>query len=112
MLRGQVILDRQSLVFRAPEKSVEIPLQRVNLDLEQNGTKVYFYDEERPELMIYVEDDGVLEHPAFTGIPELRDQVSAILTRRELSRRLRLVGYAVLGCVVIAWTLSFGSSAK
>ena len=110
MLLGQVTLDRHMLVFRAPEKTVEIPLPRVTLELEKNGTKVYLYDDERPELMIYAEDDSVLEHPAFNGIPELRDQVSAILTRRELSRRLRMVGYALAGCVMIACALSLGSS--
>ena len=109
MLRGQIDLDRHHLAFRALQRTVEIPLPRVTLDLEKKGSRVYFYDDERPELMIYTADDAILQHPAFTGVASLRDQASAILSRRELSRRLRLVAYALVGCVVIACSLSWGS---
>ncbi len=108
VVSGEITLDRQSLRFRSDSVTEEIPLERIVVKLEKGGERVYFYDSVRPDLTIFTLNPSILEHRSFAQSNQLRQQVSAILSRRELWRRLRITLYFFAGCSVLAVFASWG----
>jgi predicted Zn-dependent protease len=112
VIAGTICLDRRALCFHSPELTEEIPLTRLAVELEEEGDRICFKDADRPELKIFTLDQSILEDRSFPVVAnQLRAQMSAVATRREISRRLRVVLYFFIGCVLLAWLGSWATSA-
>lgn len=108
---GEISLDRRSLRFRSETVVEEIPIDQVVIELARRSDRISFGDSARPELRIFTLDQSILEHRAFTQSSQIRDQLRAIMTRRELVRRLRIVLYFLAGCLLLGWLGSWGTGA-
>lgn len=102
---GQVQFDSWNLHFQSEEVTLRIPLPRLKVELgEGEDERVYFSDPSQPEWKIYTLDESVLDHRALANESGVREQLSKIVTRRELSSRLKLTlwclaVFAVLACL-------------
>jgi Zn-dependent protease with chaperone function len=110
VVNGKIFLDRRSLRFHSDVITEEIPLERVRVEMDKDGERVYFYDSDRPELRIFTLDASVLECRSIMQSNHLREQISSILSRREIWRRLRITLYFFVGCSMLAWFASWGTS--
>ena len=111
VVEGKIRIDPSGLHFESGAVAEAIPADRVVLELEKGGDRIYFTDPERPELKIFTVDQSILEHGSFGRCSGLREQLGAILTRRELWRRVRLSGYFLAGCLLMAWFGSWAAGA-
>jgi len=111
VVNGGIFLDRWKLQFRSETVSDEIPMDALEVEFEEGSDRIYFIDPDRPDLKIFTSDQSILKHPAIRNSGKIREQVSSVMGRREVSRALRLTLYFIVGCVVATWlcsvTLSF-----
>ena len=99
-----IVLDRWHFHFKSEAVSLEIPLSRLEvLEGEGDDERIYFTDAEIPGWEIFTTDASVLEHPILAQAPNIREQLSAVATQRDLWSRLRIVGYVLAACVVLTW---------
>jgi Zn-dependent protease with chaperone function len=110
-VEGTLSLDLRSVRFHSGSLRLEIPLEQVVLKLDRHGNRICFYDSDRPESGVQTADQSVLEHPIFTRSNSLRSQLSAIMSRRELVSRLRMVLYFAAGCVLLGCLASWATGA-
>jgi predicted Zn-dependent protease len=104
---GRLSVDRRRLSFHAEGFECEIPLERLVVKLGRGGdTRVYFWDQRISEVTIFTENDSVLECPPLVQSAPVRSQLEAILTRRELGRRLRITAYCLAACALLAGIVS------
>ena len=93
--------------FESEGISEEILLEAVEVTLEEKGSRVYFADPDRPELKIFTPDQSILRDSAVRRCEAIWSQVAGTLSRREVSRRLRLIAYFLGGCVLVTATGSW-----
>jgi beta-barrel assembly-enhancing protease len=109
-VEGRIHIERLALRFQSSEITDEIPMDRVAVGMEEDGERVCIRDRSRPGLMILTPDPSILENRSFAPARQLRAEVNAMATRREISRRLRIVLYFVIGCVVVTALGSWATS--
>ncbi|MBE0539779.1 MAG: M48 family metallopeptidase [Verrucomicrobia bacterium] len=103
MIVGRIFLDRWRFHFRAADVTLDIPLPRLHVELpEGEDERVYFHDPAQPEWKIITPDRGILGSPALASAENVRSQLSRIVTRRELSSRLKITLACLAVCVVAA----------
>jgi len=100
---GRIFLEAQSLAFRSDATSVEIPAERLLVELGQDEGRIYFRDRDVPGLQIFTGDESILNARGFGPSGTLRNQLEQAATRREVARRLRILAYAVAGCIFLGW---------
>lgn len=104
---GRLAVDRRRLFFQAEGLEYEIPLEQVVVKLGRgNDERVYFWHHRHSGVTLFTEDDSVLECPPLLQSAHVRSQLEAILTRRELGRRLRITLYCVATCALLAGVVS------
>lgn len=104
MINGQIRCQGSALHFEAGEMAVNIPLDRLRVDLGTEGDeRVYFSDPRQPGLRIITPDAALLEWRDSPQVARIRERLSACLTRREIHRRLRLVLWVLGVCALVAW---------
>jgi predicted Zn-dependent protease len=105
VVAGQILLDAWNLHFHSEAVMLRIPLPRLKVELgEGEDERVYFSDPSQPGWKIYTLDQSVLADRALANTDTVREQLSNIVTRRELSSRLKvtlwcLAVFAVLACL-------------
>lgn len=100
---GRLAVDRRRLLFQGEGFNCEIPLEQLEVRLGRgNDTRVYFGDRRHSGVMVFTEDDSVLECASLVQSRPVRSQLEAILTRRELGRRLRITLYCFAACALVA----------
>jgi Zn-dependent protease with chaperone function len=104
---GRLLVGAAQLQFQAEAVSIDIPLAALEVEFENAGKGIFFYDSSRPEIKIFTLDQSILRQPPIQRHP----QVAFLLGRRELTRALRLTSCFVAGCVVIVWLGSLATSA-
>lgn len=104
---GKLSADRRRLRFQAEGLDCEIPLEQLEVRLGRgNDPRVYFWDRRRSDVTILTEDDSVLECASLVQSGHVRSQLEAMLSRRELGRRVRLTLYCFAACALIACLVS------
>ena len=114
LVEGRITIDRQRVRFISDFVTEEIPLARVVIELEKAGERIHFLDPSRPELKLFTVDQSLLEDRSFAQCEPLMSQVTAILTRREVWRRVRLTLYFFAGCGLVFWlgSMVFSAAAR
>jgi predicted Zn-dependent protease len=102
VINGRISFVGWTLRFQSGEVALEIPFDRLVTEAEDGEDRVFFTDPEQPELKI-IAGPNLLNCRALPQIERIREQLTARLTRRELSRRLKIVLYFLAACIVIAW---------
>jgi Zn-dependent protease with chaperone function len=101
---GQITFDSWNLHFHSEEAALRIPLPRLKVELgEGEDERVYFSDPSQPGWKIYTLDQSVLGHRALANESSVREQLSNIVTKREVSKRLKVTLWCVAGFAVLAW---------
>jgi predicted Zn-dependent protease len=109
-LPGRLSVDRRRLLFESEGIECEIPLEQVVVKLGRGqDTRVYFWDRRRSSVTIFTEDDSVLESAPLLQSNHVRSQLEAILTRREVGRRVRLTLYCLGACALVAGIVSLAT---
>lgn len=103
MVEGRIVVDRFAIRFQSDSCSHQIPVDDVELEIEENGDRIYFRDPNQPDLTLFTTDASILNHPAFRQVNALRAQVGEISGRRELRRAVRLTAYFAIGCLLVFW---------
>ncbi len=104
---GRLAADRRRLLFQGEGFNCEIPLEQLEVRLGRGSdTRVYFWDRRHSGVTVFTEDDSVLECASLVQSGHVRSQLEAILTRRELGRRLRITLYCFAACALIACLVS------
>ncbi len=103
LVNGEIFFVGWSLRFRSGDVTLEIPFDRLMTEIEDGEDRLFFTDPEQPELKIITADPSLLNCRSLPQIERIREQLTARLSRRELTRRLKIVGYFFAGCGVIAW---------
>jgi beta-barrel assembly-enhancing protease len=111
MTGGTVFVEFWKLCFQCDTGRLEIPLDQVVVELAEKGEQVWFSDREHPEVRFFTFDQAVLDDWALLRSRPVRQQVKEIRQRGELARRWRLVLYAVVACILVAWLGSMATGA-
>jgi len=105
-VNGRIFLDRWKLQFRSGSVAEEIPMEVLEVEFEPGSTRIYFSDPNRPDLKIFTSDQSILKHPALRQSNKIREQMTVVLGRRELTRALRATLYFIAFCVFATWFCS------
>jgi len=104
VVTGQITFDSWNLHFQSGEITLRIPLPRVRVELgEGEDERIYFSDATQPVWRIYTLDQSILGHRSLANESAVREQLSSIVTRRELSRRLKITLWCLAIFAVLAW---------
>ena len=103
-IAGTIRFTNLALRFESSTTVLEIPLQRLAVELEQTGNeRVFFSDPEQPGLQVTSPDASVLDVRGIAQLTVLREERNVRLTRWEISRRVKLVLGVLAGCVLLWW---------
>lgn len=101
---GRIVVDRWQFHFQSEAVNLDIPLARLRARTgEGEDDRIYFWDSTSPEWEIYTFDERVLLHPFINVGNNLREQLSNEASKRELSKRLRMLGYVAGTCLLLVW---------
>ena len=104
VVTGQLTFDSWNLHFRSDELTLRIPLPRLRVNLgEGEDERVYFSDPSQPGWKMYTLDQSVLGARALANTNQVREQLSNIVTRREVSKRLKVTLWCLAVFAVVAW---------
>lgn len=102
VVTGRITVDRWNLHFQSESLNLSVPLTRLTARIgEGEDDRIYFSDTEHPGWEVFTSDYAALEHPYLKGINSLRYLLSRDASRRELGRRIRMLGYVVVACVLL-----------
>lgn len=103
-IEGTVLFTTTVLSFRSSGASLDIPLNRLQAEFEEEGDgRVILRDPAQPDWTIITSDMEVLEFTSVPAIAAACEQLQARGTRRELSRRTKMVAYFVAGAALVLW---------
>jgi Zn-dependent protease with chaperone function len=104
VLGGCVILSAHGLRFVSEAQAWEIPVQRLVAEVRAGDEeRIRFTDPQQPGLEIFTEDLSLLDCQVTPALVQARQRLEDRLSRQELLRRIRIVGYCALVCVVCIW---------
>jgi Zn-dependent protease with chaperone function len=104
MLQGRLMPDRWRLCFQSGDVVEEVPWDRVIVRCDrETGGRICFFDRARPDVQIFAADESILSHWALVQSNHIRPQLSSLLGRREMSSRMKLTAYVLLGCCLLVW---------
>jgi Zn-dependent protease with chaperone function len=102
VIHGRIVLSALALQFEAAETTVTIPMDRLVAEVRPGDEeRITFTDRLQPQLEIFSIDLELLECTSLPALVRAREALVARLSGGELKRRLRLLGYCVLGCVLL-----------
>ena len=82
VVKGRVFLEPQALAFRSDATTIDIPVERLLVELGEEEGRIYFRDQNIPGLRIFTKEESVLH--ARGGLADsIRNQLSRTATRRR-----------------------------
>jgi beta-barrel assembly-enhancing protease len=103
-VEGAISFTNLALVFRGAEIVVQIPLHHLQAEFDDAGDgRIILRDSHRPEWTVLTDDLDVLQVQSVPQLASLAENVTARFTRREVSRRVKLVLGFCAGCGLIFW---------
>ncbi len=103
VVTGKIFLEPMALVFRSDVTTVSIPGGQLLVELGSDDDRIYFRDRKLPDLRIFTGDVSILDAEGFGERGTLRKHLERVATRREITRRLRIIAYAVAACFLLGW---------
>lgn len=103
VVNGEIFFVGWVLHFRAGDVQLEIPFDRLVTETEEGDERIFFTDPEQPELKIMTPGPELLKSHVLPQVERIRQQLSVELSRREVTRRLKIVGYFVGASLLIVW---------
>lgn len=103
VVRGRIYLEPQALAFRSDATSVAIPVEQLLVELGEDEGRIYFRDRKVPGLRIFTCDEAILDTRGFEQSVTIRNHLERSATRREITRRLRIMAYVLTACVFLGW---------
>jgi len=111
---GSIRIEQQRLLFDSDTASIELTLDRLNLESDASG-RLVFSDPEQTDWLIFTADERILKNYFFTRSNRLRKLAREILQRREGRRTVKLAGIFLLAFSAVAialwllsgWTINF-----
>ena len=109
---GNFFFVEQTLHFESPDILLEIPLDRLVVESgEGDDDRIFFSDPEQPGLSIITPDSAFLERRAIPQIQVVRERLTSVASKREISRRVKMVLWFLAACVRITWLGSLATGA-
>ena len=103
-IEGTILFTANLLWFRGGETAIDIPLDRLEAEFDEEGEgRLIISDPAQPGWTITTADMDVLEFHSVPAIEGLNEQLAARGTRRELSRRTKMVVLFVVGAALVLW---------
>lgn len=104
VVAGKIVVDRWQFHFQSETVTLNIPLGRLKARTgEAADERIYFWDASDPAWEVFTLDERVLDHPFINAGNNLREQLSNEASKRELSKRLRILGYVVGVALLLVW---------
>jgi Zn-dependent protease with chaperone function len=112
MVGGEIFVEHWKLCFQSGTVRIEIRLDQVVVEFSEDGEQVWFSHREQPDVRFFTFDHSVLDNWSLQRTPAIRAQLRERAQRGDMARRWRLVLYAFLGCIVLAWlgSLALGAA--
>lgn len=102
-LAGQIVVTRWQFRFQSEAAVIDIPFERLHVRVGKGSDeRLYFRDRDQPALEIITDDFAILDLPEVGMIDGIALRLGDEAGRQELWRRLRIVGYVLLTCTVLA----------
>jgi Zn-dependent protease with chaperone function len=103
-ISGAISFTSRTLVFQSGETLIEIPLDQLLAEFDRaGGGRIIFRNSSDGDWTIATLNTDAFEVRSVPQIGRLAEQVESQLTRRELSRRARLVLAFFAGCGLVFW---------
>ena len=102
-VEGTILFTATLLSFRGSNVSIDMPLDRLEAECDSDGDRLILRDPAQPDWTITTGDMEVLEFTSVPGIAAVCEQLAAHTTRRELSRRTKMVVFFVVGAALVLW---------
>jgi Zn-dependent protease with chaperone function len=106
-VEGKMFADFRRLRFESTSITVEIPLERLTLDYDHDTGRINFTDRDQPAISCFTTDDSILNHWALVRSNHTRHQIRRMMTRSDISRRIKITLGALMACALLIWAGSF-----
>lgn len=103
VVNGRIFIEVEGISFRSEATTITIPIAQLIIELDEDEGRVYFRNPEVPDMRIFTEDESILDARVGGQPGFIRNQLQRSATRREVFRRLRVIGYVVATCVFLGW---------
>ena len=100
MVKGRVFIETLGLRFDSDTAKVEIPVKQLEVELGDEDGRIYFRDQQSPGLRIFTTDESILNAQIGTS-GTIRTHLERVATRREIGRRLSIMGYVLAACICL-----------
>ncbi len=102
VVKGRIFIELHGLRFDSDTTNIEIPVRQLDIELGDDDDRIYFRDRNVPGLRIFTTDESIL-HASIGTSGTILNHLEKVATRREIMRRLRIMGYALAACIVLGW---------
>jgi beta-barrel assembly-enhancing protease len=103
-IEGEIFFTARSMTFRSGEAMIDIPLSELSVEFDNSGQgRVILRQSSEGGWTIATHDTAVLECRSVPQIAEVASQLESQLTRREISRRIKMVVIFFAGAVLVLW---------
>ncbi|MEJ0089109.1 MAG: M48 family metallopeptidase [Limisphaerales bacterium] len=102
VVKGRIFIEPRALCFQSDITTIEIPVGQLEVELGDDDGRIYFRDRKTSGLQIFTTDKSIL-HVDIGPSGTIRNHLEQVATRREITRRLRIMGYALAACIVFGW---------
>jgi hypothetical protein len=103
LVKGRIFLESDALMFRSEATSVEIPVAQLLVEMDGANGRIYFRDQNVTGLSIFTTDESILDARGFGQPGAIRRRLEQAGSQNELKRRLRVMAYAAVGCLLLGW---------
>lgn len=103
VVNGTIFIEAEELAFRSDATTITIPIAQLIIEWGEDEGRIYFRNPEVPDMRIFTEDASILDAPVGGQPGFIRNKLERSATRREVFRRLRMVGYVVAACAFLGW---------
>lgn len=109
VVAGTIVVGHREFYFQSESLTLAVPIMRLKVRLGEGADeRIYFADPAAPGWEVFTDDFDIIEHPLIPQMVKIRDRLTKSATQGELIRRLRLVGYVVVGVVLVTWLINLG----
>jgi Zn-dependent protease with chaperone function len=103
-IEGEVFFTARSMTFRSGATTIDVPLSELTAELDNAGEgRVIFRQSGDGSWTIATRDTSVLECRSVPQIAEIAGKLESQLTRREISRRIKMVVIFFAGAGLVLW---------
>ncbi len=104
---GRIVFEGWRLRFESERVTREVPLVKLRIEKDESAEGgIAFYDPEHADWVIHTLETAILEQGPLLQQPATRNQVQALQSGKELTRRLKVVGIFLAAFAVVALVVS------